>query len=65
MKLLKHFAIVFLGVGFATVNPLAAQDRSSESEPSRATVHAYYGGIPFYTAFHQHMTTRLSILKAS
>lgn len=26
---------------------------------------AYYGGMPFYTAFHQELTTRQSLLKAS
>ncbi|MEL6107614.1 MAG: hypothetical protein AAFU85_16365 [Planctomycetota bacterium] len=41
------------------------QDLSSEGLRDQVPIQAYYGGLPFYTAFHQHMTTRLSILKAS
>ena len=65
MKLLMKVAIITLAVFACSAVPLAAQETSSKVEHASVTIDAYYGGLPFYTAFHQHMTTRLSILKAS
>lgn len=35
------------------------------AKPDVLNVGGYYGGLPFYTAFHQQMTTRLILLKAA
>lgn len=43
----------------------SAQDVRPNGEVSPPTPGTYYGGMPYYTAFHQFMATRLSILKAS
>lgn len=37
----------------------------SAAKPEVLTITGYYGGLPFYTAFHQEMTTRLILLKAA
>ncbi len=61
MRIATAFVTVFLLSAF----PSAGQEISSDDLRDSVPIQAYYGGLPFYTAFHQHMTTRLSILKAS
>jgi hypothetical protein len=60
-----RIVIGLLGALLWPLVPLAGQDAPSDVQNDRVTLNSYYGGIPFYTAFHQRMTTRLSILKAS
>ena len=44
----------------AADEPATAHDKTLNDLP---IVSGYYGGLPFYTAFHQSMTTRLLLLK--
>src|SRR5690554_5310190 len=58
-----RIATALLGALLWPLVPLIGQDAPPDVQKDRIALNAYYGGMPFYTAFHQRMTTRLSILK--